>query len=68
MDERAGGREPEPGRRGLLKGLALAPAAATTVVLDGGQEAQALTARTENRAPRYRETEHVRTFYRTNAR
>ncbi|WP_043540351.1 twin-arginine translocation signal domain-containing protein [Salinarimonas rosea] len=57
-----------PKRRDLLKGLALAPAAAAGAVLDGGAPAQALTAPIENREPRYRETEHVLTYYRTNAR
>lgn len=55
-------------RRDLLKGFALAPAAAAAPILGGAGEAQALIAPPEQRAPRYRETEHVRAFYRTNAR
>lgn len=55
-------------RRTLLRGLAAAPAAALAPVIAGGDEAKALNAPADRRAPRYRETEHVRTFYRTNAR
>jgi hypothetical protein len=64
--------EEKPARRGLLGavgaaiGLAAAPAAGFRA--DGGtgglppqKESEA-----EKRAPRYRETEHVRAFYRTN--
>ncbi|GGK45277.1 hypothetical protein [Salinarimonas ramus] len=66
VDRKQGPERPE--RRTILRGLALAPAAAAAPVLGGAQEAQALTAPMDRRAPRYRETEHVLTFYRTNAR
>ncbi|MGP9820266.1 twin-arginine translocation signal domain-containing protein [Salinarimonas sp. NSM] len=66
IDEQAAGLQPK--RRDLLKGLALAPAAAAAPLLGGAEAAQALNARAEQREPRYRETEHVLTYYRTNAR
>lgn len=60
--------ETDTKRRGFLKGLAVAPAAAAAPLLGGTGAAEALTAPMERREPRYRETEHVLTFYRTNAR
>lgn len=68
MAERGERPDADRKRRDLLKGFALAPAAVAAPILGGAGEAQALIARPEQRAPRYRETEHVRAFYRTNAR
>ncbi|WP_349371794.1 formate dehydrogenase [Salinarimonas sp.] len=68
MADRGERPETDRQRRDLLKGVALAPAAAAAPILGGAGEAQALIATPEQRAPRYRETEHVRAFYRTNAR
>jgi len=60
-------------RRGFLRGLGLAAgaaAAATPAVAQRSDTVPAGEARketeAEKRAPRYRETPHVQTFYRTN--
>ena len=60
---------PDPRRRGFLKGLgfASAAAAAPTAVLNAGP-AEALTARPDQRAQRYRESDHIRKYYETNSR
>ncbi|MHB2169330.1 formate dehydrogenase [Alsobacter sp. R-9] len=48
-----------------LMGWSVAAAAAPAVVPD---EAQAMRATPDQRAARYRETDHVRTYYQTNRR
>ena len=63
--------DPKPARRGVLRALGLAAGAATVPAL--AQRADAVPpgeARKESaaqrNAPRYRESEHVRDYYRTN--
>lgn len=54
-------------RRGFLRLMGAAPAAAAAVVaLDGGQAAAGTETAEERKKPRYRETEHVKSFYRVN--
>lgn len=58
--------QPErPDRRGFLKG---AGAVAGGAVVGAPVSAKALTAPNDWRAPRYRETDHVRAHYRTSSR
>ena len=60
-------------RRGFLRGLGLAAGAAAAVQPAAAQRSDTVPAgearkesEAEKRAPRYRETPHVQTFYRTN--
>ena len=57
---------PERGRRDFLKACGLGAIAAAGGT--GIPEAEAMRARPDQRAPRYRETDHVRKFYETNRR
>jgi hypothetical protein len=61
---------PRATRRSFLKVAGLASAAASAPGLGAmtATEAQALTAPSSERAPRYQETDHVRKFYETNRR
>lgn len=72
------GRRDGAGRRGILgalaTGAAAAPGVARALDQDAPHRAEVLPrgvaprkeSEAEKRAPRYRETEHVRAFYRTN--
>lgn len=55
---------PREGRRGFLRGMGVAGAAAAVAAPVG--EAQAAESRDEQRKARYRETEHVKRYYQTN--
>lgn len=66
MSERAKDAPAKGGRRVFLKALGLGAVAAAGGA--GVPEAGAMRARPDQRAPRYRETDHVRKFYETNRR
>jgi hypothetical protein len=55
------------GRRSFLRAAGLASAAAAAPAL-APVPAQAMRARPDQRAPRYRETDHVKKYYDTNRR
>lgn len=57
---------PREGRRGFLRGMGVAGAAAAAAVAAPVGEAQATESRDEARKARYRETEHVKRYYQTN--
>jgi hypothetical protein len=61
---------PDPKRRGFLKslGFASAAAAAPTAAVLNASPAEALAARPDQRAQRYRESDHIRKYYETNSR
>ncbi len=59
---------PALNRRNLLGGGGLAAAAAAVVTALHPEEAEAFRATPAEKAPRYRETEHVKKFYALNAR
>ena len=54
------------GRRGFLRGMGVASAAATAAVAAPIGEAEATESRSDARKARYRETDHVKRFYQTN--
>ncbi len=55
-------------RRSVLKGIGLASAAGAVALAAPGTipDAQASESRADQRKARYRETDHVKAFYRTN--
>ncbi len=53
------------GRRGFF-GAAVGAAAGAALALGGAKRAEAQEARAERTQARYRETEHILTYYRTN--
>ncbi|HEY0419812.1 MAG TPA: hypothetical protein VGC80_09865, partial [Acetobacteraceae bacterium] len=64
----------EPARRGLLRALGLGTAAAAGIGTAAAQRADAVPSKdarkeseTQRLAARYRESDHVKAFYRTNA-
>jgi hypothetical protein len=61
---------PDPKRRGFLKsvGFASAVAAAPAAAVLNAGPAEALAARPDQRAQRYRESDHIRKYYETNSR
>ena len=57
---------PSEGRRGFLRGMGVAGAAAAAAVAAPTGDAQAAESRDEARKARYRETDHVKRYYQTN--
>jgi hypothetical protein len=67
MTEMAGPQEAKLGRRGFLRTLAVGATAAVGTVLPVNEAARADSAmNNEKRRARYRETDHVKAFYRVN--